>query len=108
VSNYPAGFTQGEHDRTFADAPNQFPNREACVLCSREIQQDDDTRRWYYADDVDALGMNYMLGYHNALDAFEAQGGWVCGAGCYNDHTVMTEAEEDAYMGLRLVKGGRA
>jgi hypothetical protein len=91
--NYPAGMTQGEHDRTFADAANQFPNTESCFLCGREMQQDDDTRRWFLADDVAALGMNYMLGYHDALDVFETESGWCCGQQCWNDRVALNEYE---------------
>jgi hypothetical protein len=33
--NYPAGFTQGEHDRIFAEAG--LPNSEECVACRRQM-----------------------------------------------------------------------
>jgi hypothetical protein len=91
--NYPAGFTQGEHDRTFGGARgNDYPNREDCFLCSRSIEQDPESRHWFLEEDVDLYGIE-NLGFSQSVDAFETQEGWVCSADCWNDNCAVNEDE---------------
>jgi hypothetical protein len=103
MSNYPAGFTQGEHDRTFADAPNQFPNTEECFLCHLQIEQDDDTRWWFDAN------LAWKPTFRSDwLDSFETQSGWVCSSQCWNDRVALNEDESiPARPVLMLIQGGR-
>jgi hypothetical protein len=89
-----------------------FPNRHDCILCGREVEQDDDTRGWYFADDFvyTRPGRPYEF-----TDAFETFAGWCCGSQCWNDHALdlvdlvdVTEEPDPAHHGLFLVKGGAA
>jgi hypothetical protein len=94
MSNYPAGFTQGEHDRTFGANPNEdrMGNEEDCTLCHRAFVQDTFDRRFYYADDVELYGFQH-LSYSKSIDPFEFQGGWICSESCWNDRVALNEDE---------------
>jgi hypothetical protein len=110
MTNYPAGLTQGQHDRIFADDPNEsrYGNEETCFLCHRTIVQDTFTRFWYPAADVEAYGFE-DIGYSKAIDPFQVAEGWICGAACWNQNVALNEDESiPARPTLQLVKGGRA
>jgi hypothetical protein len=84
MTNYPAGLTQGQHDRIFADDPNEsrYGNEETCF------------------EDI---------GYSKAIDPFQVAEGWICGAACWNQNVALNEDESiPARPTLQLVKGGRA
>lgn len=100
--NLPHGVTTRDIDNLCRPTDNDFPNRVECVLCKREMEQDDSTRRWFDAEDIAAFGMTYCLTFSNALDVFEMQGGLCCGAACYNDRAI--EAEESSTR-IHLVGG---
>jgi hypothetical protein len=95
MSNYPPGFTQGQHDRVFADGGT--PNVEDCYLCGRQIEQDDDSRLWFDAE----LGRKPCF-RSDWLDSFETQAGWICSTACWNDYA------EEVIPTLFLVKDGAA
>ena len=100
MSNYPAGFTQGQHDRIFT-SDNRMPNQETCFLCGKDIEQDDDTREWFPAD------LYYKPTVSDFLDSFETQQGWVCSSSCWNDRCALNEDESVPVPVIHLVKGGR-
>ncbi len=101
MNNYPPGFTQGQHDRIFADALNQNPNREECFLCRRMIQQDPDTG-WWFVEDESGWIPTHKSDFTNA---YQTQEGWICSTVCYDDHTVEPGYDEPQ---LLLIQGGRA
>jgi hypothetical protein len=109
MSNYPPGFTQGQHDRAFVDAPDQdrYGNEEDCMLCHRAFVQDTFDQRFYFADDVEYYGFK-NLSYSKSINPFETQGGWCCSTTCWNENCALNEDESVPVPVIHLVKGGRA
>jgi hypothetical protein len=102
MSNYPAGFTQLQHDRIFTSDDRQ-PNQQACFMCGRVIEQDDATGRWFDPDEY----VDYKPSWRDDfLDSFPTEQGWACSTSCFNENAI--DAGEPATSGIHLVKGGRA
>lgn len=103
MSNYPPGFTQGQHDRAFADATDEdrYGNEEDCFLCHRAFIQDSFDRRFYYVADVE-LHSFQNLSYSKSINPFETKAGWICDSACWNEYA------EEVIPTLFLVKGGAA
>lgn len=95
MSTYPAGFTQGQHDRIWV-SDNRMPNQETCFLCGLDIEQDDDTREWHRAD------LYYKPTVSDFLGSFETQEGWVCSPSCWNDRVALNA--DESIPAIHLVK----
>lgn len=89
--NLPPGCTQRDIDEAagYWDYDEDYEpiyRTVECRNCKREMQQDDQTRRWYLLSDVEEFGMYHMR--HNrsdALDAYETKEGWFCCTQCEHD-----------------------
>jgi hypothetical protein len=107
--NYPSGTTQRDITN-LCNGDNRYPNRHDCILCNREIEQDDDTRWWFFAADFTDWRPTHRCDF---TDAFETHAGWVCSAACWNDHALdldeVSDLNEEVEPGRPfLVKGGAA
>lgn len=86
--NYPDSVSQRDIT-ALCQTDNSTPNRHDCMLCSREIEQCDDTRWWFFSDEFVHTKPTHRCDF---TDAFETFAGWVCSTACWNDYAM--DAEE--------------
>ena len=100
MNNLPAGVTPREIDH-LCRPDDSFPNRHDCILCSRQIEQDDDTRWWFFSDEFTSYKPTHRADF---TDAFETHAGWVCGTSCWNDYAIDAEEKCDRCDGTGLTR----
>ena len=82
MNNIPAGTTPRDIDNLCRPADNDFPNRHDYIGCHREIEQDDDTRWFFFSDEFPTWKPTHRSDF---TDAFITQEGWWCSKDCYNE-----------------------
>lgn len=96
--NYPNGVTSGDIDN-LCQTDNSTPNRHDCIGCHREIEQDDDTRWWFFSDEFPYTKPTHRCDF---TVPFETEEGVWCNEGCYNELAINADEPK-----LFLVGGAR-
>lgn len=102
MSNLPPGTTQRDIDK-LCQASDSTPHRFDCMLCSREIEQCDDTQWFFFTDEFTHTKPTHRCDF---TDAFETHAGWVCSTACWNDHALDENCEPEAEPAKLFLVGG--
>jgi hypothetical protein len=81
-----------------------YPNHFNCILCGVDVEQDDDTRGWFFADNC----VYTKPRLSDFTTPYETELGRCCNEECWEDFKNDRNLESQPHHGLFLVKGGAA